>query len=145
MKEIDRRDDIELAFADSRVSMQLRGDASSSNVRVPTFEQGGGDYSKQLDMTVPHIFQISVAMTSAYAGTVAVYVDGSSTPIIGPLTTTNMQRTYVTGQDYVQFGENTNKAGVADLDWMIWTTQDAYTPAQLQGKLPSGLGITTGY
>jgi len=137
--------DFELAFADSRVVLVLRGDAVSGNVRLQTPEQGGSDVSVQLDMTQPHIFQVSVALTSAYAGTITVYADGNATPIIGPLTTTNMFRTYVTGQDYVQFGDNRTAAMRSNLDWMIWTNQGAYTPSQLNGKLPAGLGVTTGY
>ncbi|NSL53438.1 hypothetical protein [Uliginosibacterium aquaticum] len=137
--------EFELAFADSRVVLVLRGDASSSNVRLQTVEQGGSDVVAQIDMTQPHIFQIAVTLTSAYAGTVTVYVDGNSTPLLGPLSTTNMQRTYAVGQDYVQFGDNRNVAFRSNLDWMAWTTQGAYSPAQLAGKLPSGLGVTTGY
>lgn len=137
--------DLELAFADSRVTLSLRGDANSGNVRINSLEQTGGDHSKQLDMSQPHIFQIAVAMTSAYAGTVTVYADGNDTPILGPLTTANMQRTFVTGQDYVQYGDNRPQSLVSDLDWMAWTTQGAYMPSQLKGKLPSGLGVTTGY
>ncbi|MDO6386367.1 hypothetical protein [Uliginosibacterium sp. 31-12] len=137
--------EFELAFADSRVVLVLRGDASSSNVRLQTVEQGGSDVVAKIDMTQPHIFQIAVTLTSAYAGTVAVYVDGDSTPLLGPLSTTNMQRTYAVGQDYVQFGDNRNVAFRSNLDWMAWTTQGAYSPAQLAGKLPSGLGVTTGY
>lgn len=137
--------EFELAFADSRVVLVLRGDASSSNVRLQAFEQGGSDVNAQIDMSQPHIFQIAVTLTSAYAGTVTVYVDGNSTPLLGPLSTTNMQRTYVAGQDYVQFGDNRNAALRGNLDWMAWTTQAAYSPAQLAGKLPSGLGVTTGY
>lgn len=137
--------EFELAFADSRVILVLRGDASSSNVRLQAFEQGGSDVNAQIDMSQPHIFQIAVTLTSAHAGTVTVYVDGDSTPLLGPLSTTNMQHTYVAGQDYVQFGDNRNAALRGNLDWMAWTHQGAYSPAQLAGKLPGGLGVTTGY
>lgn len=137
--------DFELAFADSRVVFVLRGDASSNNVRITSFEQNGANVDAQLDMSKPHVFQISVAMTSAYAGTVTVYADGSDTPILGPLTTTNMSRTFATGQDYVQFGDNRSAAMVGDMDWMAWTTQGAYMPSQIKGMLPANLGVTTGY
>lgn len=135
--------DFELAFADSRVVLTLRGDAVAGNVRVSSFEDGGPDLLAQIDMSVPHIFQVAVNLTSARAGTLTVYADG--VPVIGPVTTTSMNRVYAAGQDYVQFGDNRNAAFRSNLDWMIWSADGAYTPVQISGKLPSGLGVTTGY
>lgn len=138
--------DLELSSGSSRVVFSLRGDAASNNVRLALFEEGGSDVNAQIDMSVPHIFQISVAMTSAKAGTVTVFADGNPTPIIGPLTTANMRSAaFPPNDEGVVFGDNRNLVMRSDLDWMAWTTQGAYMPSQLTGKLPSGLGVTTGY
>ncbi len=137
--------EFELAFGSSRVVLVLRGDANSGNVRLQTPQNGGSDLVAQLDMSQPHIFQITVALTDASSGTISVYADGNPAPIIGPFTSSALYPTYVVGQDYIQFGDNRNVAYRSDLDWMIWTDTGAWTPAQMKGKLPSGLGVTTGY
>ncbi|MEN3113294.1 hypothetical protein ACFONG_05745 [Uliginosibacterium paludis] len=137
--------EFELAFGSSRVVLVLRGDANSGNVRLQTPQNGGSDLVAQLDMSQPHIFQVTVALTDASSGTINVYADGNPVPIIGPFTSSALYPTYVVGQDHIQFGDNRNVAFRSDLDWMIWTDTGAWTPAQMKGKLPSGLGVTTGY
>lgn len=140
-----RMAEFELAFGSSRVVLVLRGDANSGNVRLQTPEEGGSDAVAQLDMSQPHIFQVTVTLTDPRSGTISVYADGNPAPIIGPVTSSNLYHTFASGQDYIQFGDNRNVVFRSDLDWMIWTTQGAYSPAELKGKLPLGIGVTTGY
>ncbi|HSD40057.1 MAG TPA: hypothetical protein VLC92_21335 [Rhodocyclaceae bacterium] len=92
-----------------------------------------------------HTYQMTTTLTNATTGFVRVYVDGAATPVINQSFTTLGQATAGTNQNSIGIGEiSSNATGKFDLDWIVWTS-GAYTPAQLSGKLPASLGVTTGY
>lgn len=102
--------------------------------------------SATFDTSQNHVYQIVVSVWDASgAGLVRVYLDGGSTPILDQEVS---HFTSVSGnQNSVRFGQlyyGTNLAYKSTLDWLIWAP-GAYQPADLKGKLPSGLGFTTGY
>lgn len=71
--------------------------------------------------------------------------DGSLTPVIDR-TLTNLRQTSSMGQNFLRIGEeSTSQHAKGDFDWVIWTNEAAYTPAQISGLLPAALGAVTGY
>ncbi len=140
-----RMAEFELAFGDARVRFNLRGDSTTNNNVVLSNLEEGVTRNAKLDMTVPHVFQLVVKLTGPTAGTVTLYVDGNDEPLIGPFSSTNLAPTYVKGQDFIQFGDNSTSINRSLIDWMIWTEEADYLPSDLKGKLPTGLGVTTGY
>jgi hypothetical protein len=101
--------------------------------------------SSAFNASVFHTYQIAITLTSASAGTVAVYLDGNSTPILSQPVLAFPQVTEA-GENNLRFGDtDSSNARKGSLDWLVWSNTGAYTPAQLFGKLPTGLGVTTGY
>jgi hypothetical protein len=91
-----------------------------------------------------HTYQLTVKFTSATAGTIRVYVDGNTTPVIDTAVTHQEQATASAAQNSIAFGEiNSGTTGKFDLDWIVWAAGE-YTPSQLAGKLPSGV-TSAGY
>lgn len=102
-------------------------------------------YSNTLSTSQWHTYQMTVAMANPTTGTLNVYMDGASTPVISK-TVTNIAQVYSAGDSSLRIGEGaTNAYGKMDLDWIIWTNTGAYTPAELVGKLPASLGTVAGY
>ncbi len=102
-------------------------------------------YAGEIDANAWHVYQISVSFTSATAGTVSVYLDGAATPVITK-TITNVRQATAVGQNYLRIGEETTtEHGKGEIDWVVWTSDAAYTPAQLAGKLPAAVGAVAGY
>ncbi|HSD38553.1 MAG TPA: hypothetical protein VLC92_13655 [Rhodocyclaceae bacterium] len=97
-----------------------------------------------LDLSVPHIYQIAITLTSKNAGTIKAYIDGATTPAID-VTTSNLFLVGAAGDNYLRIGDFRSSVFRSYTDWLLWTTTGAYTPADLKGKLPSTIGVTTGY
>ncbi|MEN3113516.1 hypothetical protein ACFONG_15585 [Uliginosibacterium paludis] len=132
-----------------RVQMSLLPDNDSNGFYLSQIDQSAtGDnnvYAGNIDATAWHVYQVSVTFTSAKTGTVRVYMDGSSTPIIDKTLTDFRQATAI-GQNYLRIGEeSTSEHAKGDFDWVVWTSDAAYTPAQLAGKLPAAVGAVAGY
>lgn len=126
----------------SRIKLVLRADGSNQGIQIEkadgtTSENG---YSGTYDSY--RIYQVAVTLTSATTGSIEVYQDGSDTPIIS-----HAESTLLSGgiNNYVRLGDGGSSAYAADIDWVIWTFDGAYKPSDLLGKLPAGLGDTTGY
>jgi len=49
--------------------------------------------------------------------------------------------------NYVRFGDGSSSLldYSSEIDWMIWTDEDAYVPSELMGKLPANIGDIPGY
>jgi hypothetical protein len=95
-----------------------------------------------VDLSQAHAIQLNFTLSSASSGSIQVYVDGGATPVLtasGPL-----RQTATAGANHLAFGDAYDAPYQSTLDWLIWTPQ-AYLPAQLKGKLPAGIGSTTGY
>jgi hypothetical protein len=90
-----------------------------------------------------HVYQVSITLTEARKGYLKVYVDGAATPLVSygsasaPLT---FRAAAGDGANYIHFGDMNTAAHKSYIDWLIWTTDDAYTPSQLKGKLPANIG-----
>ncbi|MFT4171401.1 MAG: hypothetical protein QM639_02480 [Rhodocyclaceae bacterium] len=141
--------EFDLALADAgvvgaRIEGIIRSDAQTQGIQINKVD--GVDLRGTVaDMTVPHIYQVSVTLTSPLSGTVAVYVDGNDTPVIGPVNATNLFTVGAAGDNYVRFGDGRAAYYRSGIDWVVWTASGAYTPSQLQGNLPANIGVTTGY
>ncbi|MEN3113572.1 hypothetical protein ACFONG_15005 [Uliginosibacterium paludis] len=102
--------------------------------------------SAAFDTSAAHTYQVVITLSSATAGTVKVYLDGGATAILNAAVTAFPTGTTSNASwSQIYFGDiNTGYQYKSSMDWLIWRT-GAFTPADLAGKLPSGLGVTTGY
>jgi len=127
----------------SRVKLILRADGTNQGAQV---EKVDGTLSlAKYDSAVPYnnfrTYQLVITLATATTGSVDVYVPGNDTPVITYATGTLLAGT----ANYVRIGDGGSSAFKSDLDWLIWTESGSYKPSELVGKLPSGLGDTTGY
>jgi hypothetical protein len=128
----------------SRIKMLLRADGSNQGVQL---EKIDGSTSKQsYDSAAPfndfRIYQVAVSLTSATSGSVKVYAQGSDEVLI------EYEGSLLAGgssDNYVRIGDGGSSAYFAKVDWLLWTDDGAYAPSQLLGKLPSNIGVITGY
>ncbi|MFA9438306.1 hypothetical protein ACDA63_01560 [Uliginosibacterium sp. sgz301328] len=141
--------EFDLAMADvgvtgGRIEGIIRNDATTQGIQINQLD--GVDLKGAVaDMSVPHIYHVSVTMTSPLSGIVTVYIDGNDTPVIGPVAVANMFAVNALGDNYVRFGDGRASYYRSNIDWVIWSASGAYSPADLRGKLPAGIGVTTGY
>ncbi|MEC5384213.1 hypothetical protein VVD49_00690 [Uliginosibacterium sp. H3] len=104
---------------------------------------GGAVYSSNFDATNYHVFHIAITMNTPSSGTVLVYLDGNATPILNQ--TVSSFPAAAVGENNLRLGDtDSTYTRKGSLDWLVWTNSDAYTPAQLSGKLPAGF-TSTGY
>jgi hypothetical protein len=156
----DRAFEIEVGLGDDDTA------TTASRVKVVVADAATGVYIDTIDGTSTnkptvavdtsayHTYQLSVTLTAADTGTVSLYVDGQpattlttgssavSLPYTGKINPTSG-----TTKRYLGIG-TTNSSATAyngSLDWFVWTNQGAYTPAELKGSLPAGIGDTSGY
>ena len=151
-----------LSKSGSGIVMELDGSAKPF-VKNSTPNNSPVDGLTKVDLTVEHTYQLVVTLATANTGNVKVYVDAAAAPVLdltltgaGGATATNSAALPVTyasvfrqqgtvGDTFVLFGDGSGSNGYQSIvDWVVWTA-GAYTPAQLLGKLPAGLGTTTGY
>jgi peroxiredoxin len=85
---------------------------------------------------------MAVTMESPQAGTVSVWVDGDL--VIDSQATTTMRETDAERNE-IRIGENGSSDYSADIDWIVWTADGAFTPSDLQNQLPDNIGDKTGY
>ncbi|MFT3735173.1 MAG: hypothetical protein QM776_09130 [Rhodocyclaceae bacterium] len=105
-----------------------------------------GLYSSDFDTTTYHVVQLTFSFTSATSGTMTVYLDGNATPIATQTLTGNFPQATAVGQNYLRIGEETTtEHAKGDVNWIVWTSDAAYTPAQINGRLPAALGPVPGY
>lgn len=146
--------EIEVAMADagvtgSRVKMLIRPDQGGVQLEevnnidsMQSYNSPGGP----IDMNVFRVYHLTIAMTSATTGSINVYADGSDTPMPNlSVSDISMRPTSGTGSNYVRIGDGGSNAYKSSIDWLIWSDQAAYTPAQLKGLLPADIGQITGY
>ena len=147
--------DLDINLADtaglgSRIKLVLRAD-SEDGVQM---DKGDPDskptgYTDGVPYDVYRIYQVAIELTSATEGEVKVYQDGSDTALISltASSTGDIAAFTSTDDNYVRFGDGSS--GTLDykgvIDWFIWTDQGAYSPSELSGALPIGIGDTTGY
>jgi hypothetical protein len=142
----------------------------SSSLRIENFNGCSGNHIdfSSINTTGFHTYQLAIEQPNEASLDVRVYMDGvlmTGTYVIpspqaaasatcdptnaptGTATSFRVNRKAATaGQNFVSFGEaSTGTQYSGSLDWLIWTRDNAFTPAELLGKLPSGLGVTTGY
>lgn len=146
--------DIEVAMADadtagSRVKMILRPGNGGVQLEQADGGQSVASYTSsadRFDMGVFRIYQLNITLTSATTGHVQVYANGDSEPLPNlSLTDVTMRASSAAGHNYLRFGDGGGQMFKSSIDWLIWTSEGIYTPAELQGLLPENLGVTTGY
>ena len=146
--------DLDLNLADgtagTRVKLILRADGSNQGVQVDKGDPAGSKPTAYTAETYSdyRIYQISVELTAAQEGTANVYLAGNDTPIITMIgDTTTPFGASKAGDNFVRFGDGSSSLldYSSEIDWMIWTDEDAYVPSELMGKLPSDIGDIPGY
>ena len=144
--------EIEAAFGGEDV-----GDGSGSAGRVKfmvreskiQLEKYDGTNTAEFSMdtsTDYHIYQIAVTLDGPRTATIDTWVDGVAVADMSGLTTTGDLRDVSGGTNSIWIGDNSGgNLFNADIDYAIWTTEDAYTAAELVGQLPANIGDTSGY
>lgn len=146
--------EIEVAMADmaepgSRVKMLIRPE--QGGVQLENANAGNSVASYQspgsaIPMDGFRIYQLSIELLTATTGSVMVYADGQDTPMTNlSLTDVVMRATSGTGNNYLRIGDGGAQPYKATIDWLIWTNEASYTPSQLKGLLPPGIGQTDSY
>lgn len=139
-----------------KLKMILR--QSSSGSRGVQFENYAGSSGVHLDYPMDtsgfHIYHLALTQTDATSISMRLYVDGTEVTSMTPTGGSAQSAPFVltrtasaTGDNQLVFGDQStsNTAYQSTLDWIVWTNAGAFTPAQVNGKLPAGLGTTTGY
>jgi hypothetical protein len=164
--------DIDVPLSDSatttggRVKLLVRG----SGMRIENYNGCSGYHIEFTGNTTGfHIYQLAIEQPNEGSLTVRLFMDGNlmTGTYVNPgnavasatCDPTNVRpngatadsfvsnrKATVAGANFVSFGEaSSGTAYKGGLDWLIWTRDNAFTPVQLNGKLPTGLGVTTGY
>lgn len=125
-----------------RIKLMLRDD----RVQIENFD-GDADPewrwdASSFDVTEFHTYQLTVTLTSARSATATVYVDGVER--IAAVQTDTLRDTSV-DTNRISIGENGSSNYEADVDWIIWTNDGAFTAEELIGKLPSTIGDVSTY
>ncbi|HYH03595.1 MAG TPA: hypothetical protein VEC37_10860, partial [Bacillota bacterium] len=126
----------------ARIKFIVRGDSNKLQIEKPLNTSDSTISEPSTDTSVYHIYQITYDIDAAKAtATVSVYVDGTLV--------SNMSNVAVSGlvstNNCLLIGDGGGSAYCCDIDWVAWTFDGAFTPTQVKGSLPSGLGVTTGY
>ncbi|WP_288131639.1 fibronectin type III domain-containing protein [Microbulbifer sp.] len=141
-KEAQRGFELQTYFAEAgrRVNMQLRPD--EGEVRLEKFTDGANDVKVAAPLLDGefHIYHIAFTMTDADTLNAKVFVDGNDTPVIDE---TSTGREDSSANNKLRVGEDSSKAHLAEVDWIIWTA-DATTagmlPSEMVDALPDGIG-----
>lgn len=125
-----------------RIKLMLRDD----RVQIENFD-GDADPDWQwdassFDVTEFHTYQLTVTLTSARSATATVYVDGVERIAA---TQTDILRDTSVDTNRISIGENGSADYEANVDWIIWTNDGAYTAEELIGKLPTTIGDVSTY
>lgn len=98
-----------------------------------------------MDTTAYHIYQVNVTLSDVRTATIDTWVDGVAVAEMSGLSTTTLRDTPA-GENEMTIGDGSDSNLFnANLDYVIWTADGAFAPADLAGQLPSGIGDTTGY
>lgn len=128
--------------AASRLKVVLRSDGAS-NFGVQFEGSPAPNNAYGLAMNEYRVYHFTVALSSPTTGWARAYLDGSTTPV---LVQEEVQFASTTAtNNYLQIGDGGSNPYKALIDWVVWTDAGAYTPAQLQGLLPSNIGCVKGY
>ncbi|MBE8717813.1 hypothetical protein C4F51_11520 [Cellvibrio sp. KB43] len=130
-------------------------DATASRLKVVLRADGASNYGVQFEgspapnnayglaMDEYRIYHFTVALSSPTVGWARAYLDGSNIPVLNqeevqfsPTAATN---------NYLQIGDGGSNSYKALIDWVVWTDEGAYTPAQISGLLPANIGCVKGY
>ena len=143
--------ELEVAMADqaqagSRLKAILRNDGSNKGVQLEQANGGSTVNSFGItDMDQFAIYQIAITLNNATTGSVRVYRNGALMPNLS-LNNVTMRATSSAGDNFVRFGEvSGSTAYKSTIDWLVWTNTGAFSPDDLSGELPEGLGCVYGY
>lgn len=144
-----RASDLEIALAPNAgaVGSRVKFIVSESGSKGLKIEKFDGQKSLTHEMTTSgvHVYQLAFTQNSATEGSFSVYVDGVPTPVFAE-SGIKLRPTNKPGENFIGIGANsTSQAYQGSIDWAVWTTDGAYTPAQLHGRLPGAVGSVKGY
>lgn len=141
--------ELEAAFGDpvnsaaSRLKIVLRADGAT-NYGVQFEGSPAPNTAYGLAMDEYRIYHFTVALSNPTTGWARAYLDGSTTPVINQ-EEVQMRTASGIADNYLQIGDGGGNAYKALIDWVVWTDEGAYTPAQLSGLLPANIGCIKGY
>lgn len=124
----------------ARIKFIVRGDSNKLQIEKPLNTSESTISDTNTETSEYRIYQITYNITSATAK-VNVYVDGAPVSNMTDVTVNGLTST----NNCLLIGDGGSSAYCCDIDWMAWTFDGVYTPSQVAGTLPSGLGVTTGY
>lgn len=142
--------EIEMAFGDNlpdvvdggRIKAYIRENCNTSTrgLQIENFDGSGpSPVAAMPDTSGFHIYHIAVTMTAPREASVQVYIDGTTTPAID-VTTTTLRESTAAGLNYLRIGDGGGNQYRGTIDWIIWTTEAAYSAADLVNELPNGIG-----
>ncbi|HEX5056768.1 MAG TPA: pectate lyase [Gammaproteobacteria bacterium] len=143
--------EFEAAFGDaapssiaSRLKVILRSDGSNQGVQLENAIDGQSVNAFGYDMSEYRVYHFTVTLANANTGWVRVYLDGSPTPTVN---FGGQMRSVGSGSNYLTVGDGGSNRYHGLIDWIVWTDQGAWSPAQLQGLLPPAetIGCLIGY
>lgn len=146
--------EFEVALADageagSRVKMLLRPESRGVQLEQANNGNSVQSYSNSLDrfdMDGFNIYHLTISLSDPVTGSVNVYLDGSDTPLPNlSLSDVTMRPASSAGANYLRFGDGGGNAYKSSIDWIIWSDEGVFTPGQLKGQLPAGLGELGAY
>jgi pectate lyase len=141
--------ELEAAFGDSvgtaasRLKIVLRADGAT-NYGVQFEGSPAPNTAYGLEMDAYRVYHFTVALSNPTTGWARAYLDGSTTPVINQ-EEVQMRAASGTADNYLQIGDGGGNAYKALIDWVVWTDEGAYTPAQISGLLPANIGCVKGY
>lgn len=122
----------------ARIKFILRGD--NNKLQIEKIDGTNSKADNTIDTSVYHIYQITYNFTSAATATVNVYIDGVLSNDLRDVAITQTSTS-----NCFLIGDGGGSGYSCNIDWVAWTLNGAYTPSQVTGTLPAGLGTTTGY
>ncbi|WP_323845705.1 fibronectin type III domain-containing protein [Microbulbifer magnicolonia] len=136
------------AEASKRVNMMLRPDQGEElgRIHLEKFTDGTEDVKAEAPLQDGdfHIYHIAFTMTDADTLTAKVYIDGNDAPVID-VTSTGRD---AGGENKFRVGEDSSSAHLAEVDWIVWTTDAATAakaPSELVDQLPDTIGELGAY
>lgn len=141
--------ELETAFGDpvnnaaSRLKIVLRADGAT-NYGVQFEGSPAPNTAYGLAMDEYRVYHFTVALSNPTTGWARAYLDGSTTPVINQ-EEVQMRAASGIADNYLQIGDGGGNAYKALIDWVVWTDEGAYTPAQISGLLPADIGCVKGY
>lgn len=144
-----RATDLEVVMAPNEMSRGVRvktiiAESGLEGLEVEKFD-GDNSATHNLNTLGSHIYQIAITQTGPDTGSFSVYVDGDKKPLLSR-ENVKLRAASKAGDNFIGMGINSSSATYqSSIDWVVWTPSGAFTPQDLHGRLPRGIGNIVGY